>query len=66
MSVVPATFKPRVDEKHPWAGRLSSVAFDTAIKRVAATRAREDVDFIVYIWPGKIVAVASRSKKGTL
>ena len=45
---------------------MSSVAFDTATKRVAATRAREDIDFIVYIWPGKIVAVASRSKKGTL
>jgi hypothetical protein len=57
ISVAFTTFKPRVDEKHPWDGWLSSEALEPATKRTAATRAREDIDFMVYIlteklWPG--------------
>jgi hypothetical protein len=54
ISVVFTTFKPRVDEKHPWDGWLSSEALEPATKRTAATRAREDIDFMLYILSDKL------------
>ena len=48
-SVAFFSVKPKVDEKHPWEGWLSLSAYETATKRVAATRAREDIDFMIYM-----------------
>jgi hypothetical protein len=64
--VVFTTFKPRVDVKHPWDGWLSSEALEPATNRTAATRAREDIDFIVYILSDKLWPWPRGSKKGTL
>jgi hypothetical protein len=52
MNVVSSAVNPTVESKHPWDGRLSSAAFDALIRRVATTRAKEDIDFMMYIRSG--------------
>jgi hypothetical protein len=60
-SSVARTVKPVVDEKHPCAGRS---AYDVAKNRLAATSAREDMDFIVYMWTGRLWPWPRGQRKG--
>lgn len=64
MSVVFSTVNPTVESKHPWDGRLSSVAFEVMIRRVAATRAKEDIDFMMYVRVGEVWPWPRGRRKG--